>query len=83
MRWATLLFALLAATAVAAPSPYKAPPVDHAATNYGAKPTMRHVAMGSLGSGFSKPMGLHQGAVGGPTIHGAVLNGTGTARRKR
>lgn len=83
MKWATLLFALLAATAVAAPSPYKAHPVDHAATNHGPKPTMQHVAMGSLGFGFPKPVGLHQGAVGGPTIHGAVLNGTAAARRKR
>jgi hypothetical protein len=82
MKRATLLFGLLAATAVAAPSPYKTHPIDHAAPNRSTKPTMRHVAIGSLGSGFPKPMGLHQGTVGGPAIHGAVLNGTAT-RRKR
>ena len=44
--------------------------------------TVGHPApMGSLGSGFPTAAGKHGASVGGPTIHGATINGTQTRRK--
>jgi hypothetical protein len=45
-------------------------------------PGMRRPPQGSLGSGFAGQPGSLHGTLGGPVIHGTVVNGTQQQRRK-